>query len=82
MVKRHYGIVTMEYKLVHFYYDVDEWELYDRNKDPREMTNVYDDPTYADIAAKLHKELEQLRIKYKDSPELDQKYIDIYTNRN
>ncbi len=82
MVKRHYGIVTMEYKLAHFYYDIDEWELYDRNKDPREMTNVYDDPAYADIATKLHKELEQLRIKYKDSPELDQKYIDIYTNRN
>ena len=36
MVKRHYGIVTREYKLVHFYYDVDEWELYDRIKDPLE----------------------------------------------
>ena len=82
MVKRHYGIVTLEYKLAHFYYDVNEWELYDRKRDPQEMTNVYDDPAYADIAAKLHKELEQLRIKYKDSPELDQKYIDIYTNRN
>ena len=30
MVKRHYGVVTREYKLAHFYYDVDEWELYDR----------------------------------------------------
>ena len=29
MVKRHYGIVTEKYKLVHFYHDVDEWELYD-----------------------------------------------------
>lgn len=26
MVKRHYGIVTKEYKLPHFYYDVDEWD--------------------------------------------------------
>ncbi len=34
MVKRHYGIVTKEYKLAHFYYDVDEWELYDRLNDP------------------------------------------------
>lgn len=32
MVKRHYGAVTKEYKLVHFYDDVDEWELYDRKK--------------------------------------------------
>ena len=30
MVKRHYGIVNKEFKLVRFYYDVDEWELYDR----------------------------------------------------
>ena len=27
MVKRHYAIVTKEFKLVHFYYDVNEWEL-------------------------------------------------------
>ena len=43
MVKRHYGIVNKDFKLVHFYYDVDEWELYDRKNDPNEMKNVYDD---------------------------------------
>ena len=41
MVKRHYGIVTEDYKLAHFYYDVDEWELYDRTLDPGEMKNLY-----------------------------------------
>lgn len=82
MVKRHYGIATREYKLAHFYYDVDEWELYDRKKDPQEMTNVYRDPAYADVVAKLHEELKDLRIKYKDSPELDQKYIEMYTNKD
>ena len=81
MVKRHYGIVTKEYKLVHFYYDVDEWELYDRKKDPQEMTNVYHDPAYTTTVTKLRKELKELRIKYKDSPELDRKYIDIYNNK-
>lgn len=81
-VKRHYGIVTRDYKLVHFYHDVDEWELYDRKKDPQEMKSVYDDPAYADVVAKLHEELKALRIKYKDSPELDKKYIDMYTHRN
>ncbi|WP_339708732.1 sulfatase [uncultured Kriegella sp.] len=80
MVKRHYGIVTKEYKLVHFYYDVDEWELYDRKKDPNEMNNVYNDPEYASVVEKLHKELEELRKKYKDSSTLDQHYIDIYKN--
>ena len=53
MVKRHYGIVTREYKLAHFYYDVDEWELYDRKKDPMEMQNEYDNPEYAEVVAEL-----------------------------
>ncbi len=82
MVKRHYGIVTKDFKLAHFYYDVDEWELYDRNNDPQEMTNVYLDPSYADVVKKLHEELAELRIKYKDSPELDAKFIDMYHKRN
>jgi arylsulfatase A-like enzyme len=77
MVKRHYGIVTKEYKLVHFYYDVDEWELYDRIKDPQEMTNVYNDSNYAVILKNLKAKLAELRIKYKDSKELDQKYIEM-----
>lgn len=81
MVKRHYGIVTNEYKLVHFYYNVDEWEFYDRRKDPKEMTNVYNDPAYADIIARLHEELKELRVRYRDSPELDKKYIEVYENR-
>jgi arylsulfatase A-like enzyme len=78
MVKRHYGIVTEDYKLVHFYYDVDEWELYDRKKDIYEMHNVYDDPAYADVVADLKQRLADLRVKYKDSEELDQMYIDKY----
>ncbi|GJM34978.1 MAG: N-acetylglucosamine-6-sulfatase [Saprospiraceae bacterium] len=80
MVKRHYGIVTKEFKFVHFYYDVDEWELYDRKKDPQEMKNVYDDPLYADTVLELKKELDELRSKYKDSKELDQKYLDLLKN--
>ena len=82
MVKQHYVIVTKEYKLVHFYYVVDEWELYDRKKDPREMTNVYNDPSSATTVTKLHEELKELRIKYKDSQDLDKKYIDIYNDIN
>ena len=75
MVKRHYGIVNKEYKLARFYYDVDEWELYDRLNDPNEMNNVYDDPAYADVVKELKVKLADLRVKYKDSEELDQKFI-------
>ncbi len=81
MVKRHYGIVTEAYKLAHFYYDVDEWELYDRFKDPQEMKNVYDDPAYKKIVAKLKTELAELRLKYKDSRELDLYYINKYLDK-
>jgi arylsulfatase A-like enzyme len=75
MVKRHYGIVNKDFKLVHFYYDVDEWELYDRKNDPNEMKNVYNDPNYKEIVKELTKELYDLRKKYKDSKELDQKFL-------
>jgi len=80
MVKRHYGIVTKEFKLAHFYYDIDEWELYDRRKDPQEMKNVFNDPEYAIIVEELKIKLAELRIKYKDSKEIDQNYIEISNN--
>lgn len=80
MVKRHYAIVTKDFKLIHFYYDVDEWELYDRLRDPQEMNNVYADPAYSEVVEELHGKLKELRIKYKDSSELDQKYIEMYEN--
>jgi hypothetical protein len=67
--------VTEQYKLIHFYHDIDDWELYDRTKDPQEMKSVYNDPAYATIRARLHKDLDALRLKYKDSPELDAYYI-------
>jgi arylsulfatase A-like enzyme len=81
MVKRHYGIVTRDYKLAHFYYDIDEWELYDRNKDPFEMRNVYNDPAYDRVVKELKKKLSDLRVYYKDSEELDQKFIRKYLDR-
>tara|TARA_Y100000590_G_scaffold467981_1_gene648863 strand:- start:935 stop:2560 length:1626 start_codon:yes stop_codon:yes gene_type:complete len=81
MVKRHYGIVTEAYKLAHFYYDVDEWELYDRFKDHHEMNNLYDDPAYKKIVANLKTELADLRLKYRDSRELDLYYINKYLDK-
>jgi len=78
MVKRHYGIVTKDYKLAHFYYDIDEWELYDRKNDPMELQNQYDNPEYAEVVADLKEKLAGLREKYNDSEELDRKYIEMY----
>lgn len=80
-VKRHYGIATERYKLMHFYYDIDEWELYDLKTDPSEMRNVYDDPAYARTRKDLHKKLEVLRKKYGDSDASNQKYLNLYLEK-
>lgn len=80
-VKRHYGIMTKDYKLIHFYYDIDEWELYDRKNDPNEMNNVYDDPAYKDVVNELTQKLYRIRQKYGDSDSLDQQFIQKYKER-
>jgi hypothetical protein len=46
--------------------------------DTNEMRNVYNDPKYASVKAELHKKLADLRVKYKDSEELDRYYIEKY----
>jgi arylsulfatase A-like enzyme len=80
-VRRHYGITTDKYKLIHFYYDLDQWKLYDLEKDPMELNNIYGDPAYAGIQADLHKQLEELREKYGDSDSLNQKFIEEYKEK-
>lgn len=63
-VKRHYGIRTERYKLIHFYNDIDEWELYDLQEDPTEMNNIYDESL--PIVDSLKNELKKLRDYYDD----------------
>ena len=79
-VKRHYGVRTERYKLIHFYFDVDEWELFDLEKDPHEMKSVYNDPAYAEIQVKLHKKLIVLRAKYKDTDEVTNSFLPVKKN--
>ena len=75
MVKRHFGVRTQRYKLIHFYYDIDAWELYDLAKDPNELNNLYGNPAYVDITRKLKAELERLRKQHGDSDELAHKIL-------
>jgi arylsulfatase A-like enzyme len=74
-VKRHYGVATERYKLMHFYYDIDEWEMYDLQTDPQEMKNIYKNPAYAGVQKMMHERLAELRKQYGDSDENDQKFI-------
>lgn len=65
-VKRHYGVRTERYKLIHFYEDIDEWEFYDLAKDPGEINNLYDDHTYGHAIEKTRGELLKLRQEMED----------------
>ena len=82
MVKRHYGVRTDRYKLIHFYYDVDEWEMYDLKNDPDEMNSIYNDPKTADIQESLHARLEELRLEFGDSDELNRQFIEKSISNN
>jgi len=80
-VKRHYGIATKDYKLIHFYYDVNEWELYDRKNDKLEVNNVYHDPKYANVVIEMKQKLQEVRLKYKDNDSLSNQYIKLYKEK-
>ena len=76
----HYGVRTLHHKLI--YYDGDplgqpgaldvpyqpEWELFDLDRDPAELHNVYDDLAYADVVAELKAELRRLQDQVGDEP--------------
>ena len=66
-VKRHYGIRTQDFKLIHFYNDIDVWEMYDMKKDPHEMNNIFGNPDYADKQQELMQLLKETQEQYKDT---------------
>ncbi len=96
----HFGIRTKDYKLIFFYgVDYVErgapnaltrlqtpaaWELYDLNKDPHEMRNVYSDAEYADVIKDLKVQLLELREELNETDEEYphiQKIIDEYWDK-
>ena len=68
MVTRHFGVRTKKFKLMRLY-QFDQWEFYDLEKDPDELTNEYNNPAYADKIAELKSELNTLRSVYQDDSE-------------
>ncbi len=66
-VAPHFGIRTDRYKLIRYYGPFDSWELFDIQKDPSEMNNIYSNNSSREIVIKLKKELLQLAQHYKDS---------------
>lgn len=80
-VAAHFGVRTKRHKLIYYYgLPLDargarpratrpEWELFDLEKDPMEMNNVYDDHAYADVVKELKIELIRLRKELEDDGE-------------
>ena len=69
MVRRHYGVRTDRHKLM-YYYNLDEWELYDLGTDQLETQNLYGNADYAGKVGELKIELARLRQLYQ-VPEVD-----------
>ena len=65
-VRRHYGVRTDRYKLMHFYNDIDCWELYDLQEDRMEMHNIYGQPGTEKLTKELKDELLRLQVQYDD----------------
>ncbi|MCL6296436.1 sulfatase family protein [Jejuia spongiicola] len=64
MVKKMYGVRTNRYKLIHVYDDIDEWELYDLDKDPNETHNLINEVSYDVIEKQLRIKLAELQKEY------------------
>ncbi|WP_410504016.1 sulfatase [Galbibacter sp. BG1] len=64
MVKKHYGVKTKRYKLMHFYDDIDAWEFYDLQEDPQELHNAINDEAYTSVIEEMHKKLDSLQKVY------------------
>lgn len=62
-VRRQYGVRTARYKLIR-YYEVNEWELFDLDRDPEELKSVYADAGYAQVRGQLESKLDALRAQY------------------
>ena len=68
-VPQHFGVRTATKKL--FYLpQTDEWQMFDLVSDPRELTNVYDDPKYSESRQELMAEYKNLREEF-DAPDYE-----------
>lgn len=71
-VQPHYGVRTDRYKLIS-YYTLNQWELFDLQKDPDEMENLFEwygyrvKPGYEKIAESLVASLQEMREQYDDT---------------
>ena len=61
------GVRTDRYKLIHFFIEPQEFELYDLQADPDEMNNLFGQPGYEELTAHLKGRLAALRAETHDT---------------
>jgi arylsulfatase A-like enzyme len=61
------GVRTNRYKLIHFFIEPQEFELYDLRVDPDEMHNLYGKPEFAELTTHLKERLAALRAETNDT---------------
>jgi len=71
-VQPHYGVSTGKFKLIHYYYDMDEWELFDLEHDKNEIDNLYGKCGYEEITTALKQKIKALQVQYKDDMSLEE----------
>jgi len=71
-VQPHYGIRNERYKLIHFYYDIDVWELYDLKEDPNELNNLFYSDKHKELTVQLKQELYELKDQYGNNLSLNE----------
>lgn len=65
-VRKHYGVRTDRYKLIHFYGNIDKWEFFDLKSDPNELNNVIGELKYKKVIENLKCEIVKLQKQYND----------------
>lgn len=69
-VSPHFGLRTDQYTLAHFYGPENFWELYDIQKDPHNLRNLYGQKGYEKVTALLKKYLKEQIVRYNDEEAL------------
>lgn len=72
------GVRTSRYKYIEFFLDPKEFELYDVEKNPDEMRNLYGQPAYEEITHHLQARMEELRRETNDHYEYKPTGIPLY----